>query len=250
MSVPESAIPQLPAGRVAQAGALVGAAVSLAPQGHAAALKKNPNHAFFLRHSGNWEVGVVTVGTGKAAKQVSVILPSLNRFVLRPGANGVRTIDRNEQPDAAYREAVQRETLAGHVFLDPSELLDADHMPAGASAGGYLRKYDCVQPMTGAPGVYFEEVWNVPLAGAPSRPHEWKFDAGSYNRWRAFLVASKRIAEPTAGVMAQLERKYRTRIERIEVLNIPEDVRAKRVRVAEAAHKAAVNARPVLEATP
>ena len=155
----------------------------------AAVILAPPSFPFFLRHHReNWRVS--------HASPKSTLLPEVTMFRLAPGANGVRTRNKDEQPDAGYRQALRNEIDKGWMFLDPSRVIPASCLPSGVSEGSYIRRVECVHPVTLQAGELYLEAWNVPQPAAGSAT-TFKFDRAAYERWLLWLVESGQIAGPS-----------------------------------------------------
>jgi hypothetical protein len=206
-------------------------------------ISKRPNKPFFLRHMAtDWTVAVVD--------GVAVLLPELSPHVLLPGCNGVRTRDRDEERSAAYADAVRDCIRQGWAYLPWATLVtDPAHLPAGVGAGKYIRDLKCRDRLTRAEGLFYVEVWNVPVPTPPGQDQQFKFDHAAFNRWRASIVRSAPgapdglIDPPFDSVVELLRRRHGEHVQRIKARPNPDPRdRDAKVAAAEAAAKRADDA--------
>lgn len=236
------AVPALPANTnplasAAEVGSLAGAMrVSeinrLAP---GARVVHAPNPPFFLRHHARgWDIGEVDGEVAGVKLSGSYWLPEMALFVIQPGAGGCRTRNKSEEFSGVYDRAVRNAREAGWNFIDPSADIPTECLPVGVPAGGYLRELPCVDPRTGAVGIFHCEAWNVPTLDAPGEPHRLVFERARHNRWRAWLVLTGQVHAPSAAVLGAIATRLHTRVERAELLQVPEEIRKRRVDAATA----------------
>lgn len=178
-----------------------------------------PNEPFFLRHNPkNWQISRFLDGV--------FALPEVTMHVLAPGVNGVRTRDKNEPVEAAYKKAVRASQDKGWNYLDPSAPIPEDCLPPGIPTGGYIREPDCRHPLTGHTGKRYVEAWNVPQPTLPEEDQEFKFHYASHERWLQYLVESGQIAPMNPSILAPMLARVRGHLERAQTLTISSDVRA------------------------
>lgn len=201
---------------------------NLDPLAKGGRIRIQPNFPFLLRHHpAAWEVA--TEGLDGPTW-----LPQLCQHVLRPGVNGVRTLNENEEPHRAYEDSVSNGMKQGFTYLDPAEALPADMLPAGAVSGGYLREIPCRDLRTTAIGSRYVEAWAVPEPALPDEIQTFKFDRASYNRWRLMLVMTGVIKPPQDRVKRRLRQRMQGHLDRVKVLNLPKELREERIGIEQA----------------
>lgn len=185
--------------------------------GDAARLPVAPNERRFLAHHPSaWELGEVN---GKP-----VYLPQLTPILVAPGAGGMRTKGSNQEESRVWHSALQERRDAGWVILAWNDDIPADALPDGMPPGGYLRSYPARHPVNNAQGLFWTEVWNVPVATLPGDEQRFEYDRARFNVWRLSLVESGRIAPPLPHVITALRDSAEKRIGNVPVA-IPADVR-------------------------
>lgn len=247
MPVPALPPAQAPLHDVDGSGSLVGLmrASEVARLAAGAAVAHAPNPQFFLRHHPRgWEIGVVKGEVEGVKLDGTYWLPQLSLFTILPGASGCRTRGRHEAAEQVYLRAVMSERERGWTFIDPSTPIPAACLPTGIPAGGYLRELPCVDPKTGVRGVFHVEAWNVPHEVAPGEPHRLAFDHATYNLWRAWLVLTGQVTTPGRAVIEDIARRLQGRVERAELLDLPEEIRQRRVTAARTQLEATTTAKP------
>lgn len=196
----------------------------------AQALAMAPTSPFLLKHHwSGWEVA--SEGLDEATW-----LPQIKRHTLRPGANHTRTLRVGQPPEDAYRDGVAEDSRAGWTFLEQHPL-HPDHRPASVGEGPYMREAPCRDPRTGATGTAYVEAWQVPLPTMPGDEdgQRFRYDRGSYNRWRLWLVESGQIAPPQPHVLAKIRSRYEARVPRAQSTQYPTtDMQARMVQAAQA----------------
>jgi hypothetical protein len=201
-----------------------------------------PTAPFLLKHHwAAWEVaseGLEDVGG-------TCWLPVLKKHVIRPGINHVHTLKTGQAPDEAYRDGMDVDRRDGWAFVEQHDL-DASHRPAGVPAGPYIREADVRDPRSGQAGVAYLEAWQVPLPTLPGdeEGQRFRFDRGSYNRWRLWLVESGQIRPPQPHIIAKITARYTARVPSTQAKQWPTTemgvrMTAKATEIAEA-HEAAV----------
>lgn len=191
-----------------------------------------PNAPFFLvHHPRSWRIAT----EGLAGP---TIVPDLQKRLVQPGVNGMRTRQPHEQEAATYQAALEHDVRQGFVVLYPDEEIPADCLPDGIEGEGYLREYPCRGPVSQKAGSYHTEVWSVPQPVFPGETQAYAFERATYNKWLVHLVESGRIAPPTARVRDQFELRAADRLGRLRAAPLPPDLRAERV----AAQKEALTA--------
>lgn len=215
---------------------------NLDPLAKGGRIRIQPNFPFLLRHHpAAWEVA--TEGLDGPTW-----LPQLCQHVLRPGVNGVRTLNEDEEPQRAYEDSVSNGMKQGFTYLDPAEALPTDMLPAGAVSGGYLREVPCRDLRTTAIGSRYIEAWAMPEPALPDEIQTFKFDRAAYNRWRLMLVTTGVITPPQDRVMRRLRQRMGGHLDRVKVLNLPKELRDERIKTEQAnvdAHANAARPEPV-----
>lgn len=202
-----------------------------------AGILKAPTEPFLLRHHpSQWEVA-------SEGLKGPTLLPVIGLHVLVPGAMGNRTRNKGEPVDATYKNAKRDAEDKGWTYFDEHAELDDKHRPEGMPTGGYLRMLPCRNPLNGAEGEYYFEAWSRPHPAIPGELQGFAFDHASYNRWRAWLVASGKVRKPSPGIHEALDRRYGQRVRRVQAQNIPQDLRKERVAEAKTIHKAHADAK-------
>jgi hypothetical protein len=178
------------------------------PFGNADRIVKDPNTALLLRHHPyDWEVCDLGLDG-------PTLLPVITPHPLEPGAEGIRTLNKGEDPSMAYRDAVNRAKIKGWVYIDHTATFSADLMPDGVAAGRFWRVLPCINRTKSATGSYFFEAWAVPVDGLPGEEQRFNFDKAAHNRWRAHLVESGAIKAPLPLVVERLVNRYGERVNR------------------------------------
>lgn len=177
-----------------------------------------PNELFFLRHHPKgWECEVVD--------DKPLFLPQLVRHAISPGALGIRTITAGQDRDAAWSGALYRAKEKGWTYLDWREPIPPGLLPPGIS-GSYVQIYDCQHPKAkDVKGSFYCEPWLVPLASIPGEPTRFRFERALFNAWRVWLVSTGRIKAPPEYVLDDYRAAVENRLDRIETMIIPEEIK-------------------------
>ncbi len=163
----------------------------------AAALPIPANQAFFYMHwPGEWHPET-------AGLEQATWLPLLSKHILLPGCNLNRTLRKGEPPEAAYDQAVLKNTRRGAVYLLPT-------VHRLASGGKYIRQADCRNPRNNAPGIYYLEAWQQPRDYIPGRRLKFNFDRAGYNKFRLRMVQLGVIRSPSPSIIDDLLRRRRS----------------------------------------
>lgn len=188
-----------------------------------------------LRHwPANWEVAEVD--------GAPVWLPEISIHPVVPGANGIRTTNQGEGPEAAWVDAQIAARKKGWIYVDTDTAVPANCLPAGVPPGALpVRTYEVRDPESGAIGKTWVEVWKIPMPTIPGERQRWKFDRAAYNRWRLHLVESGQIQPPLEHVIERRKANAADRVARVPV-HVGDDVRKRllepRVEAADKAEKA------------
>lgn len=191
------------------------------------------NHPFLLRHHpGAWDIAKID---GE-----DHLVPDLVHQVLRPGVNGMPTLKRGETMADAVVKVRQMGEREHFTYIDPSEVIAGDMLPAGVPAGGYRRKITCRDTRNGSVGARYVTAWDVPIATLPGEPQAFRFDRERYDRWRLHLVESGQVTRPLPQVVQRLVARYGERVNRASARPYPtEEMRKRRMDAAKAAKDAA-----------
>lgn len=190
-------------------------------------LAVTPDARFLLRHHPTgWGVDKVVID----GKEQACWLPEIVKCGIVPGVGLMRTLRQGEDPDDTWKRSMQRGQGKGWIYFDHRAEIPTKLLPKGVPAGPYIRAVDCRCPHTGVLGKVHLEAWNVPRPPIPGRAQGFAFDRASYNLWRLFLVTSGAVPAPSPEIMDEGTRARATRIRRIEVLPIPDQARAVRVK--------------------
>ena len=194
-----------------------------------------PNASVFLRHNPRcWEIDTVEGEVEGVKLDGAYWLPEVLLFPLTPGSNGVRTRQTNEPPETTFTDAVFSAEKKGWVFLSDQDVIPARYLPPGVPEGTYRRTLACQSPEEQIIGVYYCEPWKVPVEGIPGDRQRFQWHRESYNLWRASLVITGKIRPPTKFVLEEVATRLRARVDRVMILDLPEDVRQRKIKAAEA----------------
>lgn len=197
----------------------------------ASAVRARPNWPFLLGHvPTDWEVEVLD---GKPA-----LLPVLRQLALQPGVNMVRTRDRHEPTDVAVSDCTRYAQSRGWVVLDIGIHVEAAHLPKGVPAGRYLRELPARALPNDEVGKLYLDAWEVPVATPVGEEQVFRRDRAAYARWRAHLVTSGVIPEPSEVVRERMLARAKVRLERKQATPYPDaDLKKDRVSAAREAIK-------------
>ena len=202
--------------------------------GSAAAIRvRRLSYPFLLRHYvGNWapeDVGLSEV----------TLLPEIVPHAIRAGTGLIRTTNKGEGPEAAYRTAVREaKDLDWHYLDHEVHVTDPSHLPANVAAGPYIRGMAAVYIQGNAQITWYHTPWEVPVQTPKDSDQRWRFDHASYNRWRLSLVLEGVILPPIESVLDELRTRYGARVARFRGMNNPDrEHKAGLVEAAEAVAK-------------
>ncbi len=165
------------------------------------ALPIGGNPAFFLMHwPGEWHPE--TEGLEQATW-----LPLLSRHIILPGCNLNRTIRKGEAPEAAYDQAVLKNTRRGAVYLLPTVHRLAD-------GGMYIQEAPCRNPRNNATGIYYLEAWMRPKDVIPGRKLKFSMDRAKYNQFRLRMVHTGAIHAPSLSLLEDTMRRRHSELRR------------------------------------
>lgn len=184
------------------------------------------NAPFILVHhagyDGSWTVE--SVGFDKPTW-----VPAIDRLVLAVGANGVASIEANQDPRDAHRGTRDLMAKQGIVQID---------------VPGSIVSESCMCPRTHKPGTYYRTAWeHVEPPANPEASAILRIDRAGWNRWRAELARDGVVAPPHPSVMASARSEYVRRLDNARAaVNLAADVRDSRIAKAQAALEAFDNA--------
>lgn len=179
-----------------------------------------PNYPFFfVHHAENWEIGVID---GRAW-----LLPEMQRQVLEPGVNNIRTLKRGEKQSAAYDTAQLRMTRRGAVIIPhicPVSIVNAKGDPEIIDK--YMASLKCKDQKTGQTGIFYMDRWETPRTPRPGKRTKMNRDQDGYNRWRLALVSSGKIKPPHPDIISEKRARADYHAARqSDKVQLPEDVR-------------------------
>lgn len=179
-----------------------------------------PNPAFHLAHAPDaWDVAEIEGEVEGIKLKGSYVLPMLSFRADVPGSTpGMRTRRDGEADEASYADAIRRWRDGGWTVLDRGRRIASAYLPPGVAEGIYVRRLAC-RSAQGQDGYHHFEAWNVPVRGPPASPQRFRFDLESYNRWRASLVLTGAVPEPTEFALEGVRREAEGRTRRIELTN-------------------------------
>lgn len=192
----------------------------------AAAIRARPNEPFILIHAvGDWEVCHID--------GVPTWTPVLSQIPIKPGLYGCRTLDRLEQPEQAIRDVMTYWQNQGRIVISPNTHVPAD-LAGKLGEGSYMRKMACRANPNEATGTRYIQVWDVPVATPPGEDQVFIFDGATNAKWRAHLVATGVIPEPSELVTARKKQIAAQRPQRVASSPYPDkDLKEERKQAAQ-----------------
>lgn len=157
-------------------------------------------------------------------------LPSPVKVLLVEGAGNITSRTKGGSERTMYRD---RETdgVREHeeVWLDAQTVVEAAYLPEGVEPGPYRRRYTVRVAGSDALYAHYEEAWNIPSEVVKGSPVEWTFDRNKRALWVASLVMAGKVpAVPEALIRRRVARTAK-RLNRVQTLPIPDDVRKLRI---------------------
>jgi hypothetical protein len=186
----------------------------------AAILVRKRSYPFLLRHHvTNWSAE--TLGLEEYGSPI--FLPEVVPHVIMPGANGMRTVDRGQDPAEAFRDAVATAEKKGWVYVPSGEVIsDPALLPKNVGAGLYIRSLASQIIGSDIRQKWYHTAWDIPVATVPEAVQKWRFDRASFNRWRLSLVLRGIIKPPLESVTDEIRDRYSLHVDRAKGSNNPD----------------------------
>jgi hypothetical protein len=153
-----------------------------------------------------------------------------------PGVNGVigdPTWTTEDLLQHGHREALTSAGRdAGVQLLDPYLDIPAAFLPPGIPAGSLIRRQAVIH--NGETGNRYMTCWEILEATAPNRPARVRVARDYLGAWIAALVRTGQIAAANEAIVNEHKARYKARISRHQLENLPAEVKAARIEKAEA----------------